>query len=166
MDDRSRTRRALPAALLAVLLGFGAEPAQADLTVFAGSTTPAARTAGGAALGLSLEPVGLEFEYARTAADRAAAGPALQTGLFNLLAGASFGPGRRIRVYGSVGGGAYRERLAEHVRTNLAASAGGGASFRLTGPFRIRVDYRLLALRGAALHRRPRRAYAGLAVAF
>ncbi len=166
MADRALGRLALPAALLAILPGVGVDRAFADLTVFAGSATTTSRTAGGAALGLSLQPLGLEFEYARLPADRAAGKPALQTGLFNLLVGTPFRTGHRIQVYGSVGGGVYRERLEERVRTDLAVSGGGGVYLRLAGPFRIRVDYRLFALRGDGPHRRPRRAYAGLDVAF
>ena len=136
------------------------------MTVFAGGTTTASRTTFGATLGLSLQPVGLEFEYADASSDRRARSRALRTGLFNLLLGASFPSGGRIRIYGTVGAGVYRESLAEQARTGVAAGGGGGIYLRLAGPFRIRLDYRLLALRGAALHRRPRRVYAGLDMAF
>ena len=159
--------RALPVSLLAILAGSGAAPAFADVTFFAGSAAAPGRATLGAALGLALEPVGVEFEYGGAPADPAAGTGALRTGLFNLLVGTPTRGGRRVQVYGSVGVGAYRERLEEHARTGLAASGGGGVHVRLAGPFRIRLDYRLFALRGAAVqHRRPRRAYAGLGVAF
>ena len=155
--------RALPVSLLAILAGSGAAPASADVTFFAGSAAAPGRATLGAALGLSLEPVGVEFEYGGAAAGTGA----LRTGLFNLLVGTPARGGRRVQVYGSVGVGAYREHREEHARTGLAASGGGGVHIRLAGPFRIRLDYRLFALRGAAVqHRRPRRAYAGLGVAF
>ena len=166
MDDRACIRRALPVALLLVLLGTGADRAFADLTVFAGGITTPRRTAGGAALGLALQPAGLEFEYAGTSPDPAAGEPALQTGLFSLLIGTPFRTGGRIQVYGSVGGGLYRESLDGHARTGLAASGGGGVFLQVAGPLRVRIDYRLFALRGQILDRRPRRAYAGLNVAF
>ena len=166
MGDRAGTRRAVSVALLALLLGTAADRAFADMTVFAGGTTTASRATFGATLGLSLQPVGLEFEYADTASDRRAGNPALRTGLFNLMLGASFPSGGRVRVYGIAGAGVYRERLAEQARAGFAASGGGGIYLRLAGPFRLRLDYRLLALRGAALHRRPRRVYAGLDLAF
>ena len=158
-------RRALRVALLTLLLGAGADRAFADLTVFAGSTTTGPRTTFGAALGLSLQPVGVEFEYGGTPADRIAGRPALRTGLFNLLVGTS-STDRRVQVYGSFGGGMYRERLEGPARTGLAASAGGGIYVRLNGPFRVRFDYRLFVLRGDSAHRRSRRAYAALNVAF
>ncbi len=166
MESRDRAGRTLPLALLALLVGAVPGRAFADLTVFAGGTSTISRASGGAALGLSLQPVGLEFEFATAPARRAAGKPALHTGLFNLLVGTPFRAGGRIQVYGSVGGGMYRERLEEYTRTNLAVSGGGGVYLSLAGPFRLRVDYRLFALRGDAFHRRPRRAYAGLDLAF
>ena len=165
MRDRVGTGRGVSIALLALLLGTAADRAFADMTVFAGTMT-ASRTTVGATLGLSLQPVGLEFEYADTSSGRRPGNRALRTGLFNLLLGASFPSGDRIRIYGTAGAGAYRESLAEQTRTGLATSAGGGIYLRLAGPFRIRLDYRLLVLRGDALRRRPRRVYAGLDMAF
>ena len=158
--------RTLPVWLLAFLAGSAAAPASADVTFFAGSAVAPGRPTLGAALGLALEPVGVEFEYGGAPADPAAGTAALRTGLFNLLVGTPARSGRRVQVYGSVGVGAYRERREEHARTGLAASGGGGVHVRLAGPFRVRLDYRLFALRGAAQHRRPRRAYAGLGIAF
>ena len=166
MGVRVGTGRAVSVALLAILPGTAADRAFADMTVFAGGTTTASRTTFGTTLGLSLQPVGLEFEYGDTPADRRAGNPALRTGLFNLVVGAPFPRVGRIRIYGTAGAGVYRESLAERTRTGLAASGGGGIYFRLAGPFRIRLDYRLFALRGDARHRPPRRAYAGLDVAF
>ena len=162
MGGWTRAGRALPVWLLAMLAGAGAERAFADVTFFAGSTSAPGRATLGAAVGLSLEPVGVEFEYGAAAAGNAA----LRTGLFNLVAATPARRGRRVQVYGAVGVGAYREHLEEHARTGLAVSGGGGLWVRLAGPFRLRLDYRLFALRGSALHGRPRRAYAGLGVAF
>lgn len=166
MGGWTGTGRALPVSLLTILLGAAADPAFADLTIFAGGASTTPRTIIGAALGLSLQPVGVEFEYGSTSADPHTGRPALSTGLFNLVAGASLSADRGVLVYGSVGGGMYRERLEGHARTDLAASGGGGIYFRLTGPFRVRFDYRLFVLRGDSPHRRARRAYAALSVAF
>lgn len=166
MDHRDRTARTLRAALLGLVLSTGADPAFADLTVFAGRMAPAGGTTGGVSLGISLRPVGMEFEYAGTTANRTATRPALQTGLFNLLVSAPLRSDDGIRIYVLVGGGAYRERFDEHTRTGLAVNAGGGITVSLAGPFRVRVDYRLFALRGGLFHRRPRRVYTGLDLAF
>ena len=166
MGGWTGTGRVVTVALLAILPGAAADRAFADMTVFAGGIPTPPRTTLGAALGLSLQPVGVEFEYGSTPADRVAGKPALRTGLFNLLVGTPLRSDRRFQVYGSVGAGVYREGLAEHTRSDLAASGGGGIYLRLAGPFRLRLDYRLLALRGSALQRRLRRAYAGFNVAF
>lgn len=162
MHDRSAGRR-LSFALL--LLAAGAGPASADLTVFGGHATPDQVT-WGAALGMSLRPVGLEFEYAGMPAAGSDSDPARQTGLFNLVLSAPLDHRRRLELYGAVGSGLYRERAGSHARTNLAAGAGAGINIALRGPFRLRIDYRLLVLRGARLERRPRRVYAGLNMPF
>ncbi|MYK89865.1 MAG: hypothetical protein F4018_16845 [Acidobacteria bacterium] len=60
----------------------------------------------------------------------------------------------------------YRERTGSHAQTNLAAGAGAGVNISLRGPLRLRIDYRLLVLRGAREDRRPRRVYAGLSMPF
>lgn len=159
-----RAGRRLSLALL-LLLSAGAGPASADLTVFAGQATPDHATRG-AAVGISLRPVGLEFEYAGMPSTGSDSNPARQTGLFNLIFGAPLGRIRRLEVYGAVGGGLYRERKEAHAETNLAAGAGAGVNISLRGPLRLRIDYRLLVLRGATLHRRPRRLYAGLNMLF
>ena len=159
-----RAGRRLSFALL-LLVGAGAGPASADLTVFAGRATPDRGTRG-AALGVSLRPVGLEFEYAGMPATGSDSDPARQTGLFNLVLSAPLDRQRRLELYGAVGGGLYRERTGSHALTNLAAGAGAGVSISLRGPLRLRIDYRLLVLRGARADRRPRRVYAGLSMPF
>ena len=166
MESRGRAGRTLPVTVLALLVVAAPGRVFADLTVFAGRATTIYRASGGAALGLSLEPLSLEFEFAIAPAQRSVGKPALRTGLFNLMVGTPSRTGRRIDIYGLVGGGMYRERFEEHAVTGFALSGGGGFYLRVAGPFRLRVDYRLFALRGNALHRRPGRAYAGLGVAF
>ena len=159
-----RAGRRLPLALLLLLIA-GAGPASADLTIFAGHATPDHATRG-AAVGISLRPVGLEFEYAGMPSAGPDSNPTRQTGLFNLTFGAPLDRIPRFEVYGAVGGGAYRERREAHVETNLAAGIGAGVNIYLRGPLRLRIDYRLLVLRGATQHRRPHRVYAGLNVLF
>ena len=159
-----RAGRRLSLALL-LLVGAGAGPASADLTVFAGRVTADHGTRG-AALGVSLRPVGLEFEYAGIPAAGSDSSPARQTGLFNLLVGAPLDRNRRLELYGAVGAGLYREHTGSHAQTNLAAGAGAGVNISLRGPLRLRIDYRLLVLRGARADRRPRRVYAGLNIPF
>ena len=155
--------RRLTFALL-LFLGAGTGPASADLTVFAGHSAPEHGILG-AALGVSLRRVGLEFEYAGTSPTRPDTNPPRQTALFNLTVNAPLDRIRRFQIYGAVGGGLYRERAGTRAETRPAASAGGGVRIALRGPLRLRIDYRLLALRGAT-GRRPRRLYAGLDVPF
>ena len=163
MHDRRAGRRLSIALLLLLLPGAGA--ASADLTLFAGHAASKYTTLG-AALGISLQPVGLEFEYARMPAAGSDTNRTRRTAVFNLIVGTGFGRIRRLQLYGAVGGGLYNDRMETHAETNLAASAGGGANISLGGPLRVRIDYRLLVLRGATLLRRPRRVYAGLNVMF
>ena len=158
-------RRAGRRLAFALLLLLGAGPASADLTVFAGRATPDRGTRG-AALGISLRPVGLEFEYAGMPAAGSDSDPARQTGLFNVVLSAPLDRQRRLALYGAVGGGLYRERTGSHAQTNLAAGAGAGVNISLRGPLRLRIDYRLLVRRGAREDRRPRRVYAGLSMPF
>ena len=158
-----RAGRRLCLALL--LLSVGAGQASADLTVFAGHASPDHATRG-AAVGISLRPVSLEFEYAGMPSAGPDSNPTLQTGLFNLIFGAPLDRIRRFEVYGAIGGGLYRERREADAETNLAAGVGAGVNIFLRGPFRLRIDYRLIVLRGATLHHRPRRLYAGLNLLF
>lgn len=160
------TRRVLTGITLAVGLVGAPGRAQADLTAFLGVTaTPANRPVTGLALGLGVLVVGVEFEYAHTREDAATAAPSLKTGMFNLLVQTPF-PVAGIQVYGTVGGGVYREHLGDRQETHVGANVGGGAKITLAGPLRLRVDYRVLTLRGAPLVRRPQRVYAGLNLSF
>jgi hypothetical protein len=136
-----RPRTILTAALVATVLAPGR--ARADLTAFVGvNATPANRPVTGIAVGVGVLVVGVEFEYANTREDAAAAAPALKTGMFNLLVQTPF-PVAGLQVY-----------------------VGGGAKITLAGPLRLRLDYRIFTLRGAPRERRPQRFYAGLNLAF
>ena len=170
MAGCSRARRTLRCAAFALLVGVAPCPAFADLTVFGGrvatvsgaSDASAARPAWGAALGLSPHPFGIEFEFGSVPARSGAGQAAWQPGMFALLVGGPAGGG--IQVYGAAGGGWHRERFGEQVRTDLAASGGGGVLVRIAEPFHLRLDARVFAFRGDA--RPAGRIYAGLHVAF
>jgi opacity protein-like surface antigen len=137
--------------------------AAADVTAFWGaSPTPAARSARGLALGLSLIVVGFEFEYANTAEREADLAPSLRTGMINGLVQTP----TRTQFYLTAGGGFYRERLGEAAETNFGTNLGGGVKFALAGPLRLRVDYRVFNLRGNPTHRNPQRFYAGVNLTF
>jgi len=157
----------LTTGVLALL--FAAAPARAfaDLTAFIGvNPTPSNRVASGFALGMGLVIVGFEIEYASTAEDELVAAPSLRTGMFNVLLQTPFAVSG-VQVYGTVGGGLYREALGEaHRETHLGTNVGGGVKLTLAGPLRLRLDYRVFLLRGEPLHERPQRFYAGLNLAF
>jgi hypothetical protein len=71
-----------------------------------------------------------------------------------------------FQLYGTIGGGVYRERLVEHQETHFTSNLGGGAKIRLLGPLRLRLDYRLFRLQGNPLHSTYHRVYAGANLAF
>ena len=70
-----------------------------------------------------------------------------------------------IQLYGTVGGGLYRERLGDTQETHFSTNVGGGAKIALAGPLKVRIDYRLFKLRGAR-ESHAQRIYGGLALAF
>lgn len=163
-------RRALAPALATVLLVLPtalAGTAYADLTAFAGThRATASPWTLGVSLGMSLRLTGIEFEYARTPADEAGGTASLETGMANLLVHSpldSLGP---FQIYGTVGGGVYRERLAGWENLGAGVNAGGGVTVALAEPFRFRVDYRRFALRDGRRVRSPERVYAGVTLAF
>jgi hypothetical protein len=152
------------AALFAILAV--AAPAAADVTAFLGfSPTPETRSTRGFAIGVNFLVVGVEFEYANTRErdDRAPLAPGLVTTMFN---GVISTPTSGIQLYGTIGGGAYRERLGDLTETSFGTNIGGGAKLTLAGPFRLRIDYRIFNLRGGAVHKTPQRFYAGLNLRF
>jgi hypothetical protein len=143
-----------------------AAPAAADVTAFLGfSPTPETRSTRGFAIGVNFLVVGVEFEYANTRErdDRAPLAPGLVTTMFN---GVISTPTSGIQLYGTIGGGAYRERLGDLTETSFGTNIGGGAKLTLAGPFRLRIDYRIFNLRGGAVHKTPQRFYAGLNLRF
>jgi opacity protein-like surface antigen len=163
---------------LALLLATGA-PAEADITAFLGATTsPGTRTTQGVAVGAGLIIIGFEFEYSQAGGDdetepacqlpgRAECKPSLRTGMGNVLLQTPRGLGP-VQVYGTVGGGLFRERFegAGESDTGFGSNVGGGAKINLLGPLRLRVDYRVFKLSGDAVHKTPKRFYVGANLAF
>jgi opacity protein-like surface antigen len=158
-------KRAFVIAVLAlVALGVRPATAAADLTGFLGvSPTPSTRSAGGFAISVGLTIVGFEFEYARTSEDDRHAAPSLSTGMFNLMV---MTPTTGVQVYATVGGGIFHEALVSATTTSVGTNVGAGVKISLTGPIRLRLDYRVFALRGGPLYKTPQRFYAGICVSF
>jgi opacity protein-like surface antigen len=164
---RIRTPLVVAVALVA-LLGSGSR-AYADITAFLGVTpTPSTRSARGIAVGLGLVIVGFEIEFSSTA-EKTGSGtsgaPSLTTGMFNGYVQMPVAI-KRMRFYGTAGGGIYRERLGSVQETNVGINVGGGVKVNLVGPLRLRLDYRVFQLRGHPLHAQSQRLYAGLNLTF
>ena len=169
--------RRLTVAVLVLGSLAAAAPARADLTAFLGySPTPFNRQARGVAVGFGLLFVGFEFEYSGIPqrVDGATAQPGIQFGMLNGLLQTPVAVGG-VQFYFTAGGGVYREKLtgglAELSETNFATNVGGGAKIRLAGPLRLRLDYRMLTLRGDPIVERDpedryHRFYAGINLAF
>jgi hypothetical protein len=159
-------RRPLIAIATALLLVALPHPAAADLTAFIGlSPTPDTRSVRGFGVGFGLLVVGFEFEYSSAIEDEDAGSPSLNTGSGNVLIQTPVEVSG-IQLYGTAGGGFYRERLLDVQETHLATNVGGGAKIRLAGPLRLRVDYRLFRLRGSPLYQTYQRVYAGANLKF
>lgn len=158
-------RRTLVLACTALLLVVP-RPAAADITAFVGLTpTPENRALRGFAFGFGLLVVGFEFEYANTVEDSLDGLPGLQTGSGNILVQTPIEVSG-ISLYGTAGGGLYRERLLTRQETSVGTNVGGGAKIRLAGPLRLRLDYRLFRLQGDPLHKTYQRFYAGANLGF
>ncbi|MDR1988956.1 MAG: porin family protein [Acidobacteriaceae bacterium] len=152
--------------LLALLLGTTLLSACADTTAFLGTnTTPSSRFTSGVAVGTSMRFVGAEFEYAATSEDTAASAPSLKTGMASgfLQTPMAF---HGLQPYFAAGAGIYREGLNDQTDTGIASNIGGGVKIALTGPVRLRVDYRRLQLGSGALFSPAHRLYAGLNLSF
>lgn len=154
--------------LVATALGLlgTPQPAVADITAFLGMTpTPDTRAVRGVAFGVGVLVLGFEFEYSSAVEDATEALPSLQTGSGNLLIQTPIEVSG-IQLYGTIGGGVYRERLVERQETHFTTNLGGGAKIRLVGPLRLRLDYRVFRLQGSPLHSTYHRFYAGANLAF
>lgn len=145
------------------LMASWAPAAEADATLFIGTTsTPSTRTARGFAVGVGLLVVGLEFEYAATVQDLLQGAPALTTTMGNVLVHTP----TDTQLYATLGGGFYRETLDARQETHIGINMGGGVKLKLAGPLRLRLDYRIFALRGDPRVSKPQRFYAGANLAF
>lgn len=152
--------------MVIVLLLGAATPAHADLTAFLGvSPTPETRLARGVAVGFGLLIIGFEFEYASIAEDETDFSPSLRTGFGNVLVQTPIEISG-VSLYGTVGGGVFRERLDDRQETSVGTNIGGGAKIRLLGPLRARLDYRLFRLNGDPLHDVYHRFYVGANLGF
>lgn len=162
-------RRPWIAPLAFALLALAPTPAFADLTGFVGlHTSPERQALRGLAVGASLVIVGVEFELAQAGEDESEGVPSLLTVSGNVFVQTPV-PVFGTRLYLTTGTGVYRERVEaiDHGETNLVFNTGGGAKITLIGPLRVRIDYRVLKLRGDT--RRPstvQRIYAGLNLGF
>jgi opacity protein-like surface antigen len=147
-----------------IFVGLLALPstAAADLTAFLGvNPTPTNRAAKGFAIGTGLIIVGFEFEYSHSNEDISEGSPSLRTYMFNGLLQTPV-PIAGMQFYGTAGGGIYHETLNDNSETNVGMNVGGGVKMSLIGPLRLRLDYRVLTLKGEARHSKPQRFYAGL----
>jgi hypothetical protein len=162
-------RRPHVALLVLAALAIAPARASADATAFLGvHTNPERQAVRGFAGGFSLFVIGFEGEYAQSGEDESAALPSLLTVSGNVLVQTPF-PVLGTRFYATTGAGVYRERVdaVDYSETSLVFNTGGGAKITLIGPLRLRLDYRVLKLRGEP--RRPstvHRLYAGINLGF
>ena len=159
-------RRTALSAIFAIFVVVVPNKAVADATVFVGMNTITPHGwARGFSAGLTLLNLGFEVEYANAGEDNSQRTPGLQTGMVNVLVQTPM-TSNGFQFYATTGGGLYRESLAEVQETHVGLNAGGGLKIRLTGQIRARIDYRVFSLRGAPIHSRPHRFYAGFNLAF
>ncbi|MGH9349456.1 MAG: hypothetical protein ACRD26_19570 [Vicinamibacterales bacterium] len=143
-----RTRWLAPFALTLLLLVPA--PLFADVTAFVGvHTTPERQAVRGLAAGFALIVVGFEGELAQAGEDESAGVPSLLTVSGNVFLQTPV-PVFGTRFYLTTGAGIYREEVesADHQETHLVLNSGGGAKITIAGPLRLRLDYRVLSLRG------------------
>ena len=153
-------KRSLIIALVAVAAVVGRPAlAFADITFFVGtSPKPEARTLRGVAAGISMLIVGFEFDYWEIKEDVLGERPGMKSGSFNFLVQTP----TNTSLYVTVGGGIYRETLLGDSVTNVGTNFGGGVKIQFFGPFRVRADYRVYALRGNPRNNKPQRLYVGI----
>jgi|GEM_PF-648717 len=153
--------------------------ASADITAFLGaSSDPSTRLSKGFAVGASLIILGWEIEYAKVGGDDVGEGdctiaaglscaPSLTTIMGNLMLQTPHGISP-VQLYGTIGGGGYRERFdpIDVQETNFGTNVGGGVKINVLGPLRVRVDFRVFKLTGDAVYSTPKRLYVGANLAF
>lgn len=153
------------AVLALALIAATPSTARADATAFLGrnSADNDRSFTRGFAFGVSLLVVGFEFEYANSSEDLVELRPSLRTTTGNILV-QTFG--LPFQLYGTTGGGVYREHLGNDEETAALINFGGGIKVHVAGPMRARVDYRVFNLKGHPRHSTIQRIYAGLNLAF
>ena len=155
--------RAVVAALC--LVGLPAI-AHADITAFLGvSPTSAVRLGRGGSAGAGVVGVGFEVELAQLVERGDDGAAALATGMANVIVQTPLDVSR-MQFYGTTGVGVYRETLGALQETSVGGNVGGGVKIRLTGPLKLRLDYRLFRLRGAPVTTTYHRVYAGATLGF
>ena len=174
----TRMRLVTLIALTSLVLLSTVLPARADLTAFIGAqTSPSTRTTTGISAGMGVLVVGFEGEYAQAhgedlclaaAATGAECAPSLRTVMFNVLLQTPRGVLPRTQLYGTVGGGYYRERFEplNVQQTGVGTNVGGGVKIDLVGPFRVRIDYRIFKLGSDAVYSSSQRFTVGANIAF
>lgn len=157
-------RAAILAGLTVAALSVTPSPARADITAFLGTTSS---TSGqlhrGVSAGFTILLVGLDFEYYAAAEDLQRGVPSLKLGSANVLVQTPTG---RVKLYGTIGVGVYRETLGGDATTGTSTNAGGGVKIGLAGPLGLRLDYRVIMLRDSMRESPEQRWSAGLNFSF
>ena len=158
-------RPRLIAAAVAALFVTGPTAAHADITAFLGAyLMPTRQPVQGVSVGFKILVAGVEFEFVRATEDLETHRPETQAGSASVLFETPTG---RVKLYGLLGAGLYRERIAGvSGDTSTSLHAGGGVKIALTGPIGLRVDYRLVNMNGRVEDKRQQRLYAGVRVDF
>lgn len=156
-------RTLLIAALALTGLLARPSPAAADITFFLGTNpTPDYRMTRGISAGINLLVVGFEFDYSYTNGHEETGIPQLWTGMMNVLVMTP----TTTQVYFTAGAGGFRESFGSVSETNWGTNLGGGVKFSVLGPLKLRLDYRVFALRGEVRYKNPQRFYAGVTIPF
>lgn len=138
-------------------------PAAADVTFFLGTNaTPEFRMARGVSAGINMLVVGFEFDYSYTKGNEETGVPGLQTGMMNVLVMTP----TKTQVYFTAGAGGFREWTGSVSETNWGTNLGGGVKLSVLGPLKLRLDYRIFALRGQVRYKNPQRFYVGVTIPF
>ena len=145
--------------LAAALLLTTPAPARADITAL----TTSMHGMPGVAVGIGLIAVGFEVEVAAQTEDTVKQVSGLKTGFANVLVQTPTGD---TQLYGTVGGGLYQESVGLTTTTDFATNIGGGLKLALTGPIRLRFDYRLINMRGKTTGATVHRFYIGANLKF
>lgn len=159
------SRFAISVAAAAAVLLASPRVAHADGTVFAGAfLTPARETLRGFSVGMTVILAGVEFEYARVAEDEEARTPSHQAGSLSVLVQTPTG---RVKLYGLLGAGLFRDQIGgATIESGATLHAGGGLKIGLAGPVGLRLDYRVISFSREGEDRHRQRVYAGLRVEF